>query len=419
MLVGLAIDVSGSMTQSIHNAKGPSLNRLEAFRESLQKLAERGRSLARKDSAAAAAPLVHLFAYGFGFGNPISVLLGRRGAPARDLLLLEERETSLTSIVDLADHWTRYEAHLKDLAVDMFGSTPMLEALELARDRFDLELRRRHYQETTVLFLLSDGMPNRGTESAVLDLAYEIRKSGHLIVSCFVTDADLTEPRHLHRSPEFSWPDEARLMFECASEIPPGSVFTDYLGEYGWTVDESAHLFAQINRSDVLTEFLNAVISPIRSPSAGVEVFISYAHEDEELREQLEKHLSVLRRQGLITTWHDRKIVPGSEWARQIDEHIDSARLVLLLISENFVSSDYCYGIELARALERHEEGTATVVPVILKPVDWEGAPFGRLAMLPTDAKPVVKWRSRAEAFTDVARGIRRAVEELATRDPR
>lgn len=147
-----------------------------------------------------------------------------------------------------------------------------------------------------------------------------------------------------------------------------------------------------------------------------VEVFILSAPADEEFRQQLEKHLSILSRQGFISTWNDREISAGSERQPEIDSRIESAELILLLISEDFISSDFYYGVEMSRALKRHEDGTATVIPVILKPVAWEGAPFGRLAMLPTDAKPITKWRSKADAFTDVARGIRKVVKELSER---
>lgn len=418
MLVGLAIDVSGSMTNAIQNPDGPNLNRLQAFSESLKNLAERARELSLKSPNAEKSALVQLFAYGFGFGNPVSILLGRRGPAVRDLLALPGRETSTVSIVDIADNWPRYEKHLTDLVVEMLGSTPMLEALEFVRDRFDTELRRHSYHETTVLFLLSDGMPNRGTAPAVVELARELKAGGHTIVSCYVTDGDVTEPRRLYNRKMSDWPEGARIMFDCASGIPDDSEFADYLTEFGWTLDHNPSLFAQINRSDLLTEFLNAVISPISAGPPGqedkpAEVFVSYAHEDEEFRIQLEKHLSILRRRGLIELWQDREITPGREWKNEIDAKINSADLIILLISEDFIASDYCYGIELSRALARHDAGEAVVIPVLLKPVDWVGAPFGKLQALPTDARPITQWRSRATAFADVARGIRRTLEEL------
>ncbi len=146
-----------------------------------------------------------------------------------------------------------------------------------------------------------------------------------------------------------------------------------------------------------------------------IEVFFSYAHEDEDLRDELAKHLSILKRQGVITAWYDREISAGTEWAGEIDAHLNTARVILLLISADFLASDYCYDIELTRAMERHTEGEARVIPVILREVDWKGAPFGKLQALPKNAKPVTNWANRDAAFTDVARGIRKAVEELAT----
>jgi hypothetical protein len=143
------------------------------------------------------------------------------------------------------------------------------------------------------------------------------------------------------------------------------------------------------------------------------EIFMAYAHEDERLRDQLEKHLALLKRQGLITAWHDRKIFAGIEWASEIDAHLNSADIILFLVSAEFLASDYCYDIEMKRALERHSSGEARVIPIILRPCDWGGAPFAKLQALPKDARPITSWANRAEAFTDVARGIKSVIEGL------
>src|SRR5579864_9611059 len=110
-------------------------------------------------------------------------------------------------------------------------------------------------------------------------------------------------------------------------------------------------------------------------PTKAVEVFYSYAHEDEDLCNQLMAHLSTLRRQGFISEWYDRHILAGTDWAQEIDEHLDSASLILLLISASFIASDYCYGIEMQRALERHYAGRAQVIPIILRPTDLSSTP--------------------------------------------
>ena len=149
--------------------------------------------------------------------------------------------------------------------------------------------------------------------------------------------------------------------------------------------------------------------------STPVEVFYSYAHEDESFCDKLQKHLSLLQRQGLITAWHDRHILPGTDWSQAIDEHLERASVILLLISADFLASDYCYGLEMQRALQRHQANEACVIPILLRPVDWNNAPFAHLQALPTGAKPITKWRNRDEAFTDVAGGIRRVIEDLSS----
>jgi hypothetical protein len=146
---------------------------------------------------------------------------------------------------------------------------------------------------------------------------------------------------------------------------------------------------------------------------APTEVFFSYAHNDEDLRNELANHLSLLKRQSVIREWHDRQITAGEEWAGEISSHLQTAEIILLLVSSDFLASDYCYDIEMQRALERHEAGDARVIPIILRPLDWHDAPFGKLQALPTDGKPITTWRNHDEAFVDVVRGIRVAVEQL------
>src|SRR5208337_2192698 len=153
-----------------------------------------------------------------------------------------------------------------------------------------------------------------------------------------------------------------------------------------------------------------------------IEVFISYSHKDQRLRDQLETHLSNMKRKNIITAWHDRKniitawhdrmILPETEWKGQIDRHLESAQVILLLVSADFLASDYCYDVEMERALERHESGEALVIPVILRPCDWGQLPFGKLQALPTNGRPVTAWRNRDAAFADVVLNIERALEQ-------
>src|SRR6266480_5938037 len=147
-----------------------------------------------------------------------------------------------------------------------------------------------------------------------------------------------------------------------------------------------------------------------------IEFFISYSHKDQVLREDLEIHLSNLKRQGIISSWYNGDITPGAEWERQIMQRLTSAQLILLLISADFIHSDFCYSIEMKQAIDRHNAGEVRVIPILLRPTDWQGAPFDKLKILPTDAKAVTKWPTLDDAFEDVVQGIRSAIHDLTNK---
>jgi tetratricopeptide (TPR) repeat protein len=151
-------------------------------------------------------------------------------------------------------------------------------------------------------------------------------------------------------------------------------------------------------------------------PTRAINVFYSYAQEDAGLRDELDKHLGTMKRLEKIQGWHNRDIQAGADWDKEIDEHLNTAQIILLLISPDFVASDYCYSTEMKRALERHNNGEARVIPVILRPFEMKDAPFSGLKMLPTDNRPVTRWPNRDEAFLDVARGIREVVESFLSK---
>lgn len=144
-----------------------------------------------------------------------------------------------------------------------------------------------------------------------------------------------------------------------------------------------------------------------------IKLFYCYAREDKILRDELELHLSGLKRYYHLINWHDREILPGEEWEKAIDAHLDTSHLILLLISPNFMASDYCYGKEMKRALERHREGNCCVIPILIRPVHLEKESFSNLQMLPTDAKAITRWPNRDEAFADTAKGISAAVKKV------
>ena len=144
-----------------------------------------------------------------------------------------------------------------------------------------------------------------------------------------------------------------------------------------------------------------------------INIFYSYAHEDESLRQELDAHLLVLRRSKQIQTWHHRMISPGSSWEREIETHLETADIILLLISPAFMASDYAYSIEMQRAMQRHQEGNARVIPILLRPVPLQNTPIGSLQGLPRNGKPVIAWARREEAFAAIAQEIQQVVKDL------
>ena len=140
-------------------------------------------------------------------------------------------------------------------------------------------------------------------------------------------------------------------------------------------------------------------------------LFFSYSHKDEVLRNELEVHLAMLKREGAISAWHDRKILAGDELNGQIHVRLSDAQVILLLVSPDFLASAYCYDVEMTRAMELHVEGRVRVIPVILRPSDWQAsAPFAKLMAVPTDGRAITKWLDRDEAWLDVVKQLRTAL---------
>lgn len=139
----------------------------------------------------------------------------------------------------------------------------------------------------------------------------------------------------------------------------------------------------------------------------------SYSHADEELRNKLEVHLAGLKHLGLINTWHDRRISAGQEFAHEIDHHFETADVVLLLVSPDFIASNYCYNLEMKRALERHENKAAIVIPIILRPCDWHDLPFGKLQAATLDGKPIIHFPTQDDGFFQVVQAIKKSIRQL------
>lgn len=140
--------------------------------------------------------------------------------------------------------------------------------------------------------------------------------------------------------------------------------------------------------------------------------FISYSHRDTNALERLHVHLAALRREGRIEAWFDREILAGDVLDDEIERELEAADLFLLLVSPDFIASDYCVEREMQRAMERHDAKTARVVSIIVEPCDWASMqPLCRLKALPKDGNPISEWANANTAYLDVVQELRRIVD--------
>jgi TIR domain len=184
----------------------------------------------------------------------------------------------------------------------------------------------------------------------------------------------------------------------------------------GWDQERYDRIKAQLidERAIIVGRGQGGLVGLSSAPGmTALKVFVSYSHADEKYKDELLKHLSPLKRMNLISEWHDRKLRPGEEWDATISKNLESADLILLLVSIDFINSKYCYDIELEKALELHAGGKCVVIPVIIRSCLWQHTPFAKLQALPRDGKAVSSWFDTDDAFATVSEGVRVAAEAL------
>ena len=328
-LIGMAIDLSGSMAQNIRNNSGNKLSRLDGFRNSLSKIIDDARASIRQRDVKDIKTSIEFFVYGFGLrinpsvcdllsliklGQDIitpeeiesikkrytdelqdkyrgysglgelargwglgglvseaeSVLRANAESEIRSKVMLELKrriEPSLASMADttlpleeVAKLWDKSGETLGNADEIIFWNTPMREACEKIKTRFEKELRIRSKEIAPVLFILSDGEPTDGDPLPSIEA---IKKIGVTVLSCFVTDEDIAKPKVMFGKPEESWNKGAKLMFDVASEAKEDLDSIKFLMEKGWTIHPNAKLFVQVNHSDILEEFTRTVLNPL------------------------------------------------------------------------------------------------------------------------------------------------------------
>ncbi len=179
--------------------------------------------------------------------------------------------------------------------------------------------------------------------------------------------------------------------------------FCDLIGEEGAQAAQSESLVSENSAT-------SNPPSPVSNTTIPKKIFFSYSKYDREYLEQLTRHLAVLRRKGKIAAWDDHQILPGEEWDDAIKDELNHADIILLLISSDFLATDYIWDVEIKTAMDRHAQKSAQVIPIVLRPCSWEDAPFGKLNGLPSKAKPVSSYSDRDQAWLEVVKGIERLV---------
>lgn len=396
MLIGFLIDVSLSMAKTtIRNASSISQRRLDGFRDSIDNFVNRGKTLCQDESSQRIIPLFKVFAYGFGFGNVLNLLMGNKQPAVRDLLRQNGEQTSTITIDQLFEHWEGYQSHIKDLFSQTLGTTPMLEAFELIQQRFIEEMEKTSYTNPPILFVLSDGEPTDGTTQEILQVTQRLQKSGIFIISCYVTNQDIINPQKLYGNSQTDWPEAARLAFAYASVLPENSAFDMYFRELGWKIEKNARMFAQVNQTELMREFLEVVLSPLqqwyyapqpqiakesyilqesKQPKKTIRVFVSYSHQDRKYlaKDSLLGYLKGLEQEG-FEFWHDQNIPAGEIWSQEIHKQMASADIALVLVSQAFLNSQYCQEKEIASFITERKQRGLIIVPIILSACYWEG----------------------------------------------
>jgi hypothetical protein len=260
-LVGFLFDVSASMTTIMRNSIGKSKTRLASMIDAFEQLIQKNKDITTEDDTRVS-HLVKIIAYGFGFGNPLQMLFNKNEISVRNLL--GDEFAHPITIDDLANNWDKHKQYIENLKKHMLGATPIKKGITIIHDVILKELKENKYTGNPVLFILSDGDPTDSSHNDIKGIIDNIKQSGIMIISCYVTNEDILSPRQLYGKPRPDWPEGATLMFECASDLPEPSPFDGYLQEYKWSLEPNSKLFAQINQSDILSEFINLVISPLQ-----------------------------------------------------------------------------------------------------------------------------------------------------------
>ncbi len=141
-----------------------------------------------------------------------------------------------------------------------------------------------------------------------------------------------------------------------------------------------------------------------------VKLFVSYAEKDRQFSEDFNTHLAVLRRAGQLDNWTNNHIMPGANWDDEIKQQLQESDIVVLLVSADFIASDYINDVIVHNSIEQHKKGEIIIIPVIVRPCDFQSLPISKFQALPRNAKPISRWEDQDEAWAEVIDQVRKVV---------
>ena len=225
-------------------------------------------------------------------------------------------------------------------------------------------------------------------------------------------DCPQCETTHTIRNFEF---DNEIICVDCGSSFVPNS--NKKLLKYYYLLNENSQYLNEFQKEEKPRLSIVSKLN-VREDKAmnnkKVKVFLSYSHADEEFKKNLDIHFAPLRRnEKKVETWNDRKLIPGTKFDEEIKKHLNEDDIIILLISADFIESDYCYNVEMKTALERMENSEAVVIPVIVRPCLWKETPLGCIQALPKDGNPISKYQDSDDAYLEIVESVSNIIENF------
>lgn len=209
--------------------------------------------------------------------------------------------------------------------------------------------------------------------------------------------------------------DKEILCKECGSEFVPS--LNKRLWKYSYLLNKNSQYFSEFSKKDkpklsIVSKM--GIREDIEMDNKRVKVFLSYSHVDEKFKEKLDIHLAPLKRSNKkLEVWQDRELKAGTKFDEEIKKHLKEDDIIILLISADFINSDYCYEVEMKTAFERMEKKEAVVVPVIVRPCYWKKTPLGDIQALPKDGNPISKYQDEDDAYVEIVESISNIIDNF------